>query len=486
MAKSKQSEWFLVDNHGMSRMYGLYNKSFIVRELLQNAFDENITKCSIGLEWNSGIATIVVEDNSPEGFKDLKDAYTLYKHTDKRGDASKRGRFNLGEKQAISQAEHAIIKTTKGSVTFDKINGRTISGRSKTAAGSVIQLVVKMKKDEFNECVDFCKKVYIPDNVDFFLQVNSEDINKISYKPPFRNFTATLPTVLDDGISFRPTARKTVVNVYKGDSVEKFLFELGLPVCSIDCDFDIDVQQKVPLSEDRNSVSPAFLKRLYAEVLNNVHDVITEEDSSRVWVRTATTSDAIQNEVAVDIFTKRFGDKALVANPNDPRSIDKAVSGGYNVIYGAEMDKEEWNRFKSVGLGASTSAVFGSTYAESEPLNESEITANMKKIANFAKKIALHFFNINIKNEFIKSPKATVVADYGHKTIRWNVSNIPNNYWNIKDDMITEPMLKLMIHEIAHEKGTHYETAYHEAISTISCGLVFIMKNNPKWFLLWD
>ena len=57
--KKKTNDWFVVDNQGMSRMYGLYNKNFVVRELLQNAFDEDITKCSITLEWQQGVATIM-------------------------------------------------------------------------------------------------------------------------------------------------------------------------------------------------------------------------------------------------------------------------------------------------------------------------------------------------------------------------------------------------------------------------------------------
>jgi len=482
--KKKTSDWFVVDNQGMSRMYGLYNKNFVVRELLQNAFDENITRCTISLEWTQGVATIVVEDNSPEGFNDLKDAYTLYKHTSKRSDATKRGRFNMGEKQAISQAEFAIIKTTKGCVTFDKINGRTVSGRSKTKSGSIVHLVVKMKKDEFLGCVEFCKGVYVPEGIEFILYV-SDGKEILPYRKPFKTFTATLPTVIDNGEAFRPTSRKTVVNVYQNDKEEKFLFELGLPICEIDCDFDIDVQQKVPLSEDRNSVSPAFLKRLYAETLNQVHESVRPEDASRVWVRTATTSDAIADDVAQEIFKKRFGDKALVANPNDPLSMDKAISAGYNVIYGAEMDKDEWSRFKKVGLAESTTSKFGSTTVDCVDVPLADITPAQKAIARMAQKIAQKTLGIYVSCKFIKSPKASVAADYGAKTIRFNVSKISKVLWGPDTQGELHPeMYKLIVHEIAHEKGYHYETGYHDALSDIHTKLSYLRRENPDWFKL--
>ena len=481
----KQNSYFEVDNEGMKRLYEGQPRSFILRELLQNAFDENIKKCSVSLDWQEGIATIIVEDDSPEGFKDLADAYTLYKHTSKRGDASKRGRFNLGEKQVISQCELAIIKTTKGQVTFSKKDGRILTKRIKTKAGSVVHLIIKMKKVDFLEIVDFCHKIYIPENIEFSVQVDSSPTLYVKYKKPFRSFTATLPTVLDDGISFGRTQRKTIVNVYQKTETINWLYELGLPVCEIDCDYDIDVQQKVPLSEDRNSVSPAFLKRLYAEVLNQVHDDVSKEDASRVWVRTATKSDAIADDVAKEIFTKRFGDKALVANPNDPRSMDEAISRGYNVIYGREMDKDEWSRFKGVGMVKSTSALFGTSEVGFTPVSMSEISDIQKRIAKFAQKIAQKTFGIYVAIEFIRSPDATTCADYNrsNRKIRFNLSNIPKQHWVLDSkDRLHQEMHKLIVHEIAHEKGTHYESAYHEAINNIQTQLLYLKDENPDWF----
>lgn len=63
------------------------------------------------------------------------------------GDPTKRGRFNLGEKQAIAQATFAKIETTKGSVTFDR-DGQRRKGRSTRTAGSRVTLEFKCNKDE--------------------------------------------------------------------------------------------------------------------------------------------------------------------------------------------------------------------------------------------------------------------------------------------------------------------------------------------------
>ena len=75
------NNWFEVDRNGLKALQEGKPKTFIVRELLQNALDENITVCKLDVWWDAGVATISVEDDSPEGFRDLSDAYTLFKDT---------------------------------------------------------------------------------------------------------------------------------------------------------------------------------------------------------------------------------------------------------------------------------------------------------------------------------------------------------------------------------------------------------------------
>ena len=71
---------------------------FTVRELIQNALDENITECRVDFKYEKGRAEIAVTDDNPDGFRDLSDAYTLFKDTHKRYNVKTRGRFNFGEK----------------------------------------------------------------------------------------------------------------------------------------------------------------------------------------------------------------------------------------------------------------------------------------------------------------------------------------------------------------------------------------------------
>ena len=72
---------FEVDKKGLEKILERRGKSFAVLELVQNAFDENVTSVEVTIrptEGSRGYHDIVVEDDSPEGFADLSHAYTLF------------------------------------------------------------------------------------------------------------------------------------------------------------------------------------------------------------------------------------------------------------------------------------------------------------------------------------------------------------------------------------------------------------------------
>ena len=98
--------WFTVDRKGLSGIARRHGVERLVLEPIQNAWDENVGVVTLTLEPvpNKRLAKLVVTDDSPDGFRDLADAYTLYKESYKLDDPSKRGRFNMGEKLLLSIA----------------------------------------------------------------------------------------------------------------------------------------------------------------------------------------------------------------------------------------------------------------------------------------------------------------------------------------------------------------------------------------------
>lgn len=482
--------WFEVDTKGLKALQAGKPKTFIVRELLQNAFDENITTCKLDLWWEPyGKVLITVEDDSPEGFRDLSDAYTLFKDTYKRSDTTKRGRFNLGEKQVFSVCTRAEIETTKGTIVFDEY-GRHKS-RVKRDKGSLIRVEVKMKREEFDEISKFVELLLVPKNIHFEYVIEGCIPNVHQYQEPYRSFEATLRTELKVDEVFRPTKRKTNVHVHRTEGT-KYLYELGIPVCEIDCDFSIDVQQKVPLSTDRDTVSAVFLKELYALVLNHTYETITQENAANAWVREAVSSSLVEKGAVASVVKGRFGDKVVVANPMDPVANDDALANGYHVVRGSELNRDEWDSIRKFSALPSSTAVFGKHNVGYEVV---EPTEEQQKVAEWARKFFKEFYGETLSVKFISSLKASTVADFQKEgsTMRFNVPNVigpwteKNNTlsrsgWHGKGQRPSKQIIDLIVHELGHHRGLHVEKAYHEALTAMGAWLVIKALDEPGWF----
>jgi len=102
--------WFDVDRVGLSKQADAIPKGRLIAEPIQNALDEvGVSRIEITLVPVPGrpLADLTVEDDGPEGFRDLSHAYTLYAPSYKRGNPEQRGKFNLGEKMVLSLCESA-------------------------------------------------------------------------------------------------------------------------------------------------------------------------------------------------------------------------------------------------------------------------------------------------------------------------------------------------------------------------------------------
>ena len=95
------NERFAISATGLRELHADRSPASHVAELIQNAFDEETTYCEVLITPGAvrGTTSIVVTDDGP-GFQDITHAWTLMAPTPKRGQPDKRGRFNLGRKDA--------------------------------------------------------------------------------------------------------------------------------------------------------------------------------------------------------------------------------------------------------------------------------------------------------------------------------------------------------------------------------------------------
>jgi len=473
-----KNNWFVVDKNGLKQLQAGKSKTFIINELVQNAFDENITFCKVDItRLTPETVQIRVEDDNPEGFKDIRHAYTLFADTYKRRDVTKRGRFNLGEKQVISICNNATVVTTKGTIVFDD-EGRH-EERQTTEEGSIIFVEFDCTEDEYNELIEHTKLLIAPPNIQFI--VNG---TQIETKQPSHSFSCVLATeVLQDDV-MRTTNRKTDVHLIPANG-ESYIYEMGIPIVKTDdCPWHIDIQQKVVLAVDREALRPFYYKDLYAEVLNVIYDELTEENCSETWVRIGMKHPRrIKKETVQGVLNVRFGDKFLSSNPFDPNANDEAIAHGYRVITGSEMSKDEWARAKEYGVVHSTTEIFGEKEELLGATQTVDINDEMKLWSKFCKKVAKDTLGINdlqVRYVDVSNKKAAYYCPESNpRSVTFNVHHLGKRKFF---QSINERNLDLLIHELGHECGNHTEHSYHKCITNIAAQLIIKAKHDPKYF----
>jgi len=189
-----RKNWFDVDRAGLGKILDRKGVEFAVFELAQNCWDEpGVTRVSIALTdaEDRGYALLSVEDDAPEGFKDLRHAYTLFAESAKKANPEQRGRFNLGEKLVLSRCKWAVITTTKGTVRFD-VNGRRENG-TRTEAGTTFTALIRMNKEEQAHVAAEIRKLIPQAGI-----VTTFNGTRLEPWTPMQELEASLPTEIED------------------------------------------------------------------------------------------------------------------------------------------------------------------------------------------------------------------------------------------------------------------------------------------------
>ena len=288
-------QWFDIDKQGLAKILARKGKAFAALELLQNAWDQDISGVAVWLEKAPGsrYATLTVIDDDPNGFSDLAHAFTLFAESEKKADATKRGRFNLGEKLVLALCDEARIRTVSGQVRFDK-TGRHRS-RHGTKVGSEFVGRLLMTHEELAESLDCLSRVLPPQHVATYINGR-----RLPLRQPLTSFEVTLPTEVGDEDGYlRRVQRKTMVTVYAVPAGRVgSLYEMGIPVVETDDSYDVDIAQKIPLSLERDNVSASYLRKVRTAVLNHLHEDLDATAASSAWVRDALADRNCEPEAA--------------------------------------------------------------------------------------------------------------------------------------------------------------------------------------------
>ena len=476
------NNWFAVDKAGLQKIQNEKNKFFIIKELVSNSFDEQITKCEVTVRKSPkqpNYIEIDVYDDSKEGFKDLNDSYTLFASSYKKGNFEQRGRFNIGEKFALSMFKSASITSTKGRVIFKPDGTRTKTG-TKIPVGTMFSGTIKMTQTEMLELVHQGKNIIPPKGVKFIM--SHQDINRPT---ALKSFIEELPSItVDKNGNLVRTKRKTKIELFSLDT--NYIYELGIPVVETDIGFSINVNQKIPLNKDRDNVSPSYLKKLKTYVLNHTASELDEEESKASWVSEAL--EEAKPEAVKVVIDNRYGDDAVVFDVNDLEANKKAFADDINVITGGSFNSATWNNikktrdeFEDFARPSGSIGKYASPNMEGDIpapiLDKSKITKEMKEVISLAKRLHIKLFNQNLNVQIFDckglggtSFLATYTAGNSGADLDFYYKTLGKKWFDIKTNKLA--IIELLIHEFGHYySGDHLSQKYYDGLCKIGAKL---------------
>lgn len=476
--------WFEVDKEGLAKILERRGKEFLLYELISNAWDTKATEVEVStVVTGRGQVSIVVRDDDPQGFTSLSHAFTLFAESGKKGDAELRGRFNLGEKLVLAMCNSAEISTTTGTVYFDK-TGRRVS-KSKRERGSQFIGTVRMTLAELDDALKKCRLLIGPARVK--TTINGERLTDKLY---LDTFEATLPTEIADAEgNLRRSERKCSIGVYEVLPDETaMIYEMGIPIVETGDQWHVNIEQKVPLNTDRDNVTPAYLSKVRALVLNAMSKDITPEMAAEQWVRDAAAQPIAAPEAVAAVMDARFGQKRVAYDPSDPEANKRAVAAGYTVVHGGSMSAGEWENVRRdqailpAGKVTPSPKPFHPGGELLKIVNPDDYTPAMRLLVDYAR--GLH-------ERLIGGPRLVVqlVDDAG-----WGFGGTYD-----KCEAIVGPMLRinlasyapevgeeidrLLLHEFAHhECSDHLDKEFAEAGFRLGARLKRFALNEPEFF----
>lgn len=475
-----KAPWFDVDRAGLARQLGTVPGWRLVAELIQNAWDEDVTMVTVAVhQQGAGFVSVIVEDDNPDGFKDLSHAWTLFAPSVKAADTTKRGRFNMGEKLLLAAARFACIQTTTGAVTFYK-EGRRQSYQMKRKAGSRISVELKLT-DKVAAIVAGLQRLQPPANI-----VTTINGARLDRRPVIATVVAELPTVTtDDEGQFRATRRTCPVRILDMGQ-PAMVYEMGIPVVDVDLPWSVDVGQKVPLNRDRDNVTPAYLQTLRVLALNAMHGTLTGEQFSQDWARAAAGDERADQGAVGQSLDARFGPKRVAFDPNDLEGNRLAVAAGYTVVHGGSLSAGEWANARPTTKPAGQVTPSPKPFTPGgRPLQlwtgDPALVASHLDLVHRLARLALgRDITIVLAADGGWPFRATFGPDY---VLHLNLTGMGLATLTSLD--LRQDLVDLLIHEFAHFDGSqHFTEQYWRNLSRVGARLVCAVATRPHVFVM--
>ncbi len=355
----------------------------------------------------------------------------------------------MGEKDVISVAIKAKVETVGHTVTFPRTGSRELTSNSRRANGTIVKVLMPWNEQQSNKLVAMLRRFRTPINCRLF--VNDREV---PHQPAKAISSIKLQTVVQDarGKPMRTAQRLTKIHISEPHDANSkgWLYEIGIPVQVIDCPWDVDVMQDIPMSQQRDAVSEAYLNRIYAETLNATHGMLKRDEFGSQWVKRAIEHPQIKPGAVKSTVRGRYGSSRAVFATLDSDANMRASEAGYGVANSGGMSKKEIEALRKNANVKDSDEVFPTPPPPRKDY-EPEPDSDQARFAEWVTEMAGHC-NLTATVRYFYEPDNYKLADCSASTItptlRFNEAQLDRTFFEPPYGSIEH--WELLLHELGH------------------------------------
>lgn len=451
--------WFEISNSGWARMNAGRPLGHLVREAVSNVFDApGVTQCVIVAREGE----IAITDDAPAGIADKSLVTTVFM-TDKEDSHLMRGRKGRGLKELVAAATSATVRTVGYAVEFRADGTRAVIEDNTKAFGTTVHVMnAEWNLDVVAGCVEYLRKFIPPPHVKML-------INGQALTPPMEKQliqAESLPTtIIKDGRQIEINAATSIVmrHLRKGEK-KGWVYEMGIPVQEVDTKFHLDVQQRVPMNDNRDVVDARYLPRLYASVMAGTIKEIPIDELTEKWILTGldATDWATQHT-----YVTRLVPEGSCIKSDDKLANDRAKQQGIKLIDLSMLPSDA--KWTITYHGKDAKKVMDELEKNCVPIELPQQRTEWPAFVRVMEYLGEKLIDRPINVTFMSKPKSykgfTTIADFNAetRTMRWNVEAADNRF--------AQPLhpgnLTSLIHELAHDKVREHDELFLEEVQNL-------------------
>jgi len=438
---------FEADPEGFREQNAGRPAAHLVRELVQNVFDEKATKLEVNVDLKKDGVEIRVKDDVPGGIRDPKLVFTIWL-SDKKDTPTKRGRMGRGLKEIVSVSDKTSIITQDWAVSFTrKPGGDWVRGGPdrRTDVGTLFEAKVNLwKQEDVDGILTYLRRMRPPEGLQFI--VNGLPVTR---KQATESYPMSLTTVMyeeerGERIS-RERKRDTVVDLF--DEPEHWVYEMGIPVEQIEFPMSIDVGQRIPLRERRDTMTDPYRKELFAKLVDRrIAKVEPEQMRDKFILDAAAAPKYLSEETKQRIATAWTEGRPFASNPD----VFRAATGQHVAAISLRQLPEPIREVvRDVGVNVQT--VLDARRVElCPPVQEDELRPGERKMVKVFEWIAAGIGKPCSVTVAMGSPSAEASFDNKGRRLTLYREPLTSHFFGTP---YGPRQLGLLIHELAHWKS---------------------------------